>query len=110
VKRSEAKEKEGSVSTTADASGMTPDYEFEVFVGGLFSVARKLIKKTFAECGKIVNFDMPLTAAGESKGVAFIAYEKQKGMELSLKLHDTQLGKRWLTVQKNVKKKEKAPV
>mmetsp|Transcript_100041 Transcript_100041/g.174478 ORF Transcript_100041/g.174478 Transcript_100041/m.174478 type:complete len:158 (+) Transcript_100041:3-476(+) len=78
--------------------------EFEVFVGGLYSIARKAIRKHFAECGEILSFEMPLTSKGESKGIAFIAYKTEQGMKNALELHDTALGKRWLTVEKKVSK------
>merc|ERR1712232_488653 len=77
---------------------------FEVFVGGLYSIGRKVIKRHFSECGEIKSFEMPLTAAGESKGIAFIAYTSESGLQKALELHETRLGKRWLTVEKRVEK------
>lgn len=79
--------------------------EFEVFVGGLYSIGRKVIKKHFMECGEIESFEMPLTREGESRGIAFIAYKTREGMDNALRLHESQLGKRWLTVERKAEKK-----
>jgi len=80
---------------------------FEVFVGGLYSVSKKLIKQHFAACGEIESFEMPLTKAGESKGIAFIRYKTQESLDNALALNEKPLGLRTPTVERKVPKKEK---
>lgn len=82
------------------------EFEFEIFVGGLYGVAKKKIQKHFAECGEIENFTMPLTPAGESKGIAFIAFKTEDAVEKAIALNGSYLGDRHLTVErKRVKEK-----
>lgn len=76
------------------------EFEFEVFVGGLFGSAKKKIKKHFAECGELENFLMPLSAAGESKGIAFVAFKSEDAMDKAIELNGSYLGERYLTVER----------
>jgi RNA recognition motif-containing protein len=92
---------DGGVEPPSEGKG------FQVFVGGLYSIARKAIKRHFAECGEIQSFEMPLTSDGESKGIAFITYKNIHALDKALDLNDTQLGKRWLTVERKFDKVDK---
>jgi len=73
----------------------------------LYSISKKKIRQHFAECGDIASFEMPLTKQGESKGIAFIVYKTEDGLNNALALNDTQLGSRNLTVQRKAPKKDK---
>merc|ERR1711907_821345 len=60
--------------------------ELTVFVGGLaWSVDEELLKKDFTECGEIVNIRMPKNDEGQSKGIAFIEFKAQEGLDAALK-------------------------
>lgn len=76
------------------------EFEFEVFVGGLYGIAKKKIKKHFADCGEIESFTMPLTAAGESKGIAFVAFKTEDAIEKAIVLNGSYIGERYLTVER----------
>lgn len=82
--------------------------EFEVFVGGVFSVSEEAVRNKFSMCGEIEAFDMPLTPKGQFKGIAFIAYKDKLGMEKALALHETAFHKKTLTVERKVPKESRA--
>lgn len=102
-------EKKGESEKKPKGSGKggADSNEFEVFVGGLYSIKKSVIKKHFEECGEIESFEMPLTSKGESKGIAFIAYKSAESLEKALLLHGTQLRKHLLTVERKVAKDSK---
>eukprot|EP00747_Dinoflagellata_sp_TGD_P194200 gnl/TRDRNA2_/TRDRNA2_61343_c0_seq1.p1 gnl/TRDRNA2_/TRDRNA2_61343_c0~~gnl/TRDRNA2_/TRDRNA2_61343_c0_seq1.p1 ORF type:complete len:442 (-),score=148.63 gnl/TRDRNA2_/TRDRNA2_61343_c0_seq1:168-1460(-) len=77
-----------------------PKKERDVFVGGLpYQATAEVVKKDFAECGKISKFEMPLQKAGTSKGVAFVTYKTAAGAAEALKFNGTDYGGRTLTVR-----------
>merc|ERR1712048_523942 len=74
--------------------------EFEVFVGGLpFSSTEEALKEKFAECGEIANFRMPLNDEGKPRGIAFIEFKDKDSCEKALKLHESEMDGRWLSVK-----------
>eukprot|EP00928_Gymnodinium_smaydae_P022411 TRINITY_DN18835_c0_g1_i1.p1 TRINITY_DN18835_c0_g1~~TRINITY_DN18835_c0_g1_i1.p1 ORF type:complete len:377 (-),score=85.06 TRINITY_DN18835_c0_g1_i1:93-1181(-) len=98
------REKEG----TEDPQAAKVDKEFEVFVGGVYSIPKKQIRKHFAACGEITSFEMPLTPKGQSKGIAFIAFKSSSGMEKALELDGEEFHSKTLTVQRKLAKKDRA--
>merc|ERR1712072_1583861 len=75
--------------------------EFEVFVGGLpFSVEESAFRKDFEECGEIESLRMPLNEEGKPRGIAFITYKTQEGVDKALAFDGTDYGGRSLKVNK----------
>ena len=69
------------------------DNEFTVFVRGLpFSVEEETLKKDFAECGEIVRLKMPMNEEGRPKGIAFVKFSSQEGLDAALKFDNTEYG------------------
>merc|ERR1712048_634286 len=74
--------------------------EFEVFVGGLpFSSTEEALKEKFAECGEIANFRMPLNDEGQPRGIAFIEFKDKDACDKALKLNESDMDGRWLSVK-----------
>merc|ERR1712003_606038 len=74
--------------------------EFEVFVGGLpFSATEDALKEKFAECGEIANFRMPLNDEGQPRGIAFIEFKDKDACDKALKLNESDMDGRWLSVK-----------
>merc|ERR1712129_248616 len=72
-----------------------------VFIGGLpFSVEEEALKKDFAECGEIESLRLPMNDEGRPRGIAFIKYKEEKGVEEALKFHETEYGGRTISVRK----------
>merc|ERR1719265_1915946 len=75
--------------------------ELTAFVGGLaWSVDEEMLKKDFGECGEIVKIRMPLNDEGKSKGIAFIEFSTQEGLEKALKFDGDDYAGRTLKVNK----------
>merc|ERR1711920_533040 len=78
------------------------DNENTVFVRGLpFSTSEEAIKKDFGECGEIVNFKLPLNEEGLPKGICFIKYAREDGVNAALKFNNTDYGGRTILVLKS---------
>merc|ERR1711877_6798 len=74
--------------------------EFEVFVGGLpFSSTEEALKAKFAECGEIANFRMPLNDEGKPRGIAFIEFKDKDACDKALKLNESEMDGRSLSVK-----------
>merc|ERR1711988_1693122 len=74
--------------------------EFEVFVGGLpFSATEEALKEKLAECGEIANFRMPLNDEGKPRGIAFIEFKDKDACEKALKLNESEMDGRSLSVK-----------
>merc|ERR1712060_202778 len=72
-----------------------------VFVRGLpFSVTEEALKKDFAECGEIERLSLPLNEEGKPKGISFIKYKAQEGVDAALKFDNTDYGGRTIFVSK----------
>eukprot|EP00929_Paragymnodinium_shiwhaense_P103458 TRINITY_DN6698_c0_g1_i2.p1 TRINITY_DN6698_c0_g1~~TRINITY_DN6698_c0_g1_i2.p1 ORF type:complete len:707 (-),score=194.25 TRINITY_DN6698_c0_g1_i2:235-2355(-) len=82
---------------------------FKVFVGGLpYACTEDVLQKDFSECGKIQDLVMPKEAeTGRSRGIAFITFETQAGMEAALKYDGSDYGGRAIKVKKDEKRKGK---
>lgn len=89
-------------TTTADnTNNANADGAFEgkVFVGGLpYEADEETLKKDFGECGEIVEFKMLNDESGSFKGICFVTYADQAGVDACLKYDGTQYGSRWLKV------------
>merc|ERR1711920_498432 len=73
-----------------------------VFIGGLpFSVEEEALKKDFAECGEIESLRLPMNDEGRPRGIAFVKYKDEKGVEEALKFHETDYGGRTISVRKD---------
>jgi len=75
--------------------------ELTVFVRGLpWSTDEETLKKDFGECGEIERLSLPLNEEGQPKGIAFVQYKEEKGVEEALKFDDTDYGGRTINVRK----------
>merc|ERR1712150_384665 len=75
--------------------------ELTVFVRGLaWEVTEDVLRKDFAECGEIERLSMPKNEEGQSKGIAFIQYKTQEGVEAALKFDNDDYGGRTIGVRK----------
>merc|ERR1711953_1101249 len=54
----------------------------------------------FAECGEIERLSLPLNEEGKPKGISFIKYKAQEGMDAALKFDNTDYGGRTINVSK----------
>jgi len=73
--------------------------ELTVFVRGLpWSVEEELLKKDFAECGEIERLSLPLNEEGKPKGISFIKFKTQEGVDAALKFDSTEYGGRTIYV------------
>merc|ERR1711988_395180 len=74
--------------------------EFEVFVGGLpYSSTEDALKEKFTECGEIANMRMPLNDEGKPRGIAFVEFKDKDSCEKALKLNESEMDGRWLSVK-----------
>jgi len=90
--------KEGKVDYKGNGKG---NRAFQVFVGGLpFQATEVILRKDFGECGEIHTFSMPLNEEGKPRGILFITYATQEGVDKALAFHNTDYGGRTLTVNK----------
>eukprot|EP00746_Dinoflagellata_sp_MGD_P032489 gnl/MRDRNA2_/MRDRNA2_17734_c0_seq1.p1 gnl/MRDRNA2_/MRDRNA2_17734_c0~~gnl/MRDRNA2_/MRDRNA2_17734_c0_seq1.p1 ORF type:complete len:381 (+),score=123.11 gnl/MRDRNA2_/MRDRNA2_17734_c0_seq1:50-1144(+) len=72
-----------------------------VYVGGLpFEAVSAKLWEYFAKCGEIDKLRMPTASDGKPKGIAFIGFKDDAGVEAALKLHGTEYGGRWLQVNR----------
>jgi len=72
-----------------------------VFVRGLpFSADEDSLRKDFAECGEIVNLRLPLNEEGNPRGICFIQYTSEEGVDAALKFDNTDYGGRTIFVVK----------
>lgn len=62
-----------------------------VYVGGLsFDASESDVSEHFAQCGNVVNIRMPtFPDSGRSKGVAFVEFDDQSGVDAALQLSDS---------------------
>merc|ERR1719333_1862022 len=75
--------------------------ENTVFVRGLpFSATEEQLTKDFAECGEIERLNLPLNDEGKPKGICFIKFKTQEGMDAALKFDNTDYGGRTINVSK----------
>jgi len=83
-----------------DLDGSTSE-SLKVFVGGLpYSATEEQIKKDFGECGEITDFHMPKNEEGQPRGIAFITFATQEGLDAALKYDGDDYGGRMLKVNK----------
>merc|ERR1712050_160960 len=77
------------------------DNDFTVFVRGLpFSVEEAALNKDFTECGEIERLNLPKNEEGNPKGIAFIKFKNQEGVDAALKFDNTEYGGRTINVSK----------
>merc|ERR1712048_932456 len=81
--------------------GVSQDNENTVFIRGLpWSVTEEALRKDFAECGEIEKLTFPLNEEGKPKGISFIKYKAQEGVDAALKFDNTDYGGRSINVCK----------
>jgi len=81
------------------ASKDSSEKDMTVFVGGLpFSTSEEQIQKDFEECGPIEKFNLPKGEDGRPRGIAFITYATQEGVDAALKFDGDDYGGRTLKV------------
>jgi len=56
------------------------------------------VKKDFEECGEIADFHMPKNEEGKPRGIGFITYTSQEGVDAALKFDGQDYGGRTLKV------------
>jgi len=80
----------------------------EIFVGGIpWNVDDATLRKDFEECGEVDNFFMPMSD-GKPKGIAFVKYKTQDGVDAALKFDGTHYGGRPLQVRLSSVKSSKS--
>eukprot|EP00446_Apocalathium_sp_SHHI-4_P040595 CAMPEP_0177328954 /NCGR_PEP_ID=MMETSP0368-20130122/19712_1 /TAXON_ID=447022 ORGANISM="Scrippsiella hangoei-like, Strain SHHI-4" /NCGR_SAMPLE_ID=MMETSP0368 /ASSEMBLY_ACC=CAM_ASM_000363 /LENGTH=411 /DNA_ID=CAMNT_0018789143 /DNA_START=20 /DNA_END=1253 /DNA_ORIENTATION=+ len=94
--------KELSVKTAAPPLPKGPKGpNLQVYLGGLpFIAEAKILKKDFGECGEMSKFRMLMNdKTGKFRGVAFVTYKDQAGVNKALKYNDTEYGGRKISVK-----------
>jgi len=80
-------------------SESAPQATLKVFVAGIpWSTSEEQVKKDFEECGELTDFHMPKNEEGKPKGIAFVTYSTQEGMDAALKFDGQDYGGRTLRV------------
>merc|ERR1711879_820554 len=75
--------------------------ENTVFIRGLpWSISEDTLRKDFSECGEIEKLTLPLNEEGRPKGISFIKYKSQQGVDAALKFDSTEYGGRSINVCK----------
>lgn len=93
--------KAGEGGNVKDAKVEERSYENTVYIRSLpFSATEELVKKDFAECGEIETFKLPLNEEGKVRGICFIKYTFEAGVEAALKFDNTEYGGRVIHVVK----------
>merc|ERR1712176_1709860 len=64
-----------------------------------FSATEDALKDKFSECGEIVSFRMPLNDEGKPRGIAFIEFKDKDACDKALKLNESDMDCRWLSVK-----------
>mmetsp|Transcript_153301 Transcript_153301/g.270534 ORF Transcript_153301/g.270534 Transcript_153301/m.270534 type:complete len:775 (-) Transcript_153301:90-2414(-) len=74
--------------------------DLTAFVGGIaFSCCtEETLKKDFGECGEIVKLNILMNEEGRPKGIAFITFKTQEGLDAALKFDGEDYGGRFLKV------------
>lgn len=76
---------------TAKPGGEGGDKEKQVFIRGLpFTVTEEAFRKDFAKCGEIEKLSFPKHEDGTPKGISFITYKTQAGVDAALKFDGTE--------------------
>jgi len=100
-------QKEDQVTSDKGTSKGKGDSALRVFVAGLpFQATEAILRKDFGECGEIESFAMPMNEEGRPRGIAFIGYKTQEGLDKALAFEGTEYGGRTLNVSKAVKDKD----
>jgi len=83
----------------AKKSDDAAEANLKVFVAGIpWSTSEEQVKKDFEECGEVTDFHMPKNEEGKPKGIAFITYSSQEGVDAALKFDGQDYGGRSLKV------------
>ena len=61
-------------------------------------VTEDALRKDFSDCGEIHRLSLPKNEAGKPKGISFIRYKLQAGVDAALKLDNTEYGGRTIFV------------
>lgn len=75
--------------------------ENTVFIRGLpFTATEDQLKKHFGECGEVETFRLPLNEEGNPRGICFVKYTAEAGVDAALKFDNTEYGGRTINVSK----------
>merc|ERR1712187_613484 len=75
-----------SIESTANVANQGKEESLAVFVGGFpFSISEENLRKDFAECGEIAKFVIPKDAEGKRRGIAFVTFKTEAGVEAACK-------------------------
>lgn len=100
-------DREDTVKSDKGTSKGKGNSALRVFLAGLpFKATESILRKDFGECGEIESFTMPLNEEGRPRGIAFIGYKTQEGVDKALAFEGTEYGGRTLHVSKAVKGKD----
>merc|ERR1712098_409714 len=58
------------------------------------------LRKDFSECGEIERLSLPMDEEGRPKGISFIKYKTQEGVDAALKFDNLEYGGRTINVVK----------
>lgn len=84
---------------TAGVPVAAPD--LKVYIAGLpWKATEEVLKKDFSECGEIAKLHLLKDrSTGKFKGVMFVTYKSQSGVDAALKFHDTEYGGKLICVR-----------
>jgi len=100
--RNAACRKCGTVNPNGGGEGSSRDHERTVFIRGLpWAVTEESLRKDFTECGEIETLRFPMNDEGRPKGIAFIKYTEQDGVDAALKFDEKDYCGRTINVLKS---------
>lgn len=75
------------------------DNDMTVFIRGLpWAITEESLRKDFSACGEIERLSFPKNEEGKSKGISFIKYTSQEGIDAALKFDNTEYAGRTIFV------------
>lgn len=79
----------------------TKDDSLTVFVGGFpFETTEATLRQDFEECGEVTRFVTPTDAEGKRRGIAYVTFKTQAGVDAACKFDRTDYGGRLLMVNR----------
>merc|ERR1712150_115142 len=89
---------EDLLNSDSDDGAKVDPKKHEVCIKGLpYAIDEETLRNDFSECGNILRLDLPM-ADGRSRGVAFITFADQSGVDAALKYSDTEYSGRYVNV------------
>lgn len=71
-----------------------------------YAMDEAVVKKDFAECGEIAKLTLLKDEEGQSRGMAFVTFKTQEGVDAAMKFNETEYGGRTILVAKPLVRSE----